>query len=505
MAMTKAKKVLGMMLAALMCFALTPAAAFAAAPGSDEDTGTIKVEGALKGQTYKLYKVADLAVNSTDNPTGYTYTTAEGYQGYWELIGGTPEASDASGVEYNNGQIIVKSSMNEAQVASIAEGLKNYIANAEGLEPIQEKFYDGEGDLEFTGLSLGYYFLNSTTGSVCSLTTLVDTATIEEKNEIPYVEAGIIANPNAEATPTATAQIGDTISFRTVIYVPKNAKNLILHNAVTEGLTFGGAETVSVYMGTTSTEFNTTPLVDAFTVEFTDVANKLENCDFEVRIYDEFIAEQPGGFWLAVDYTAVLNSNAVASENGLTANAVNALLTYGDSNTATMMTTASVFTSLVKVIKTDAAVDDSRLPGATFKLTTTADTNTNIKFVKKAESLNTYAVAMPNEAEGAVEEITTDESGEFTIIGLGLGNYALTETAAPAGYNPLTASEAVDVKIAQDLIHIDPVTVEVKNSAGTMLPSTGGMGTTILYVVGAVLVIAAGAFLIVRRRRNAVK
>ena len=105
-------------------------------------------------------------------------------------------------------------------------------------------------------------------------------------------------------------------------------------------------------------------------------------------------------------------------------------------------------------------------------------------------------------------EVTTDATGKFTIAGLDADTYYLTETAAPAGYNKLAGP--VTVVIGENGV-VNATTeasqgvdeVKVLNQTGTELPSTGGIGTTIFYVVGGVLVVGAVALLIVRRRRNA--
>ena len=98
----------------------------------------------------------------------------------------------------------------------------------------------------------------------------------------------------------------------------------------------------------------------------------------------------------------------------------------------------------------------------------------------------------------------TTEAGEFFVYGLDAGTYELVETQAPTGFNKMT--EPTEVTISKDaetgIANIEEVTVE--NLTGLQLPSTGGMGTTVLYIVGGVLVLGAIIFL-VRRRSSATK
>ena len=96
--------------------------------------------------------------------------------------------------------------------------------------------------------------------------------------------------------------------------------------------------------------------------------------------------------------------------------------------------------------------------------------------------------------KGAVDSFTTVDSGKIVIKGVDLDKYTLVETAAPAGYNKL--NDPVDVTV----LDTNALTVEVPNATGTELPSTGGMGTTIFYIVGAVLVIGAGVVLVAKKR-----
>ena len=99
-------------------------------------------------------------------------------------------------------------------------------------------------------------------------------------------------------------------------------------------------------------------------------------------------------------------------------------------------------------------------------------------------------------------EITTPSSGKFTIQGLDANTYLLTETEQPKGYNklasPITIVIETDEKVKLDGSYVN--VVEVENKTGTILPSTGGMGTTIIYMVGAILVIGSGIVLLSKKK-----
>ena len=150
---------------------------------------------------------------------------------------------------------------------------------------------------------------------------------------------------------------------------------------------------------------------------------------------------------------------------------------------------------------------ETALAGAKFTLSKNADGSNPIALVSKGN--NVYRVAKTGET-GTVTEITTDDTGKFTIKGLDADTYYLTETAAPAGYNKLAGP--VTIVIGENGV-VNGTTeasqgvdeVKVLNQSGTELPSTGGIGTTIFYVVGGILVVGAVVLLVTKKRMNSEK
>lgn len=139
------------------------------------------------------------------------------------------------------------------------------------------------------------------------------------------------------------------------------------------------------------------------------------------------------------------------------------------------------------------------LDGAEFEL---ADGNTKLSFVKDANG--NYRVATTGEKD-ATTTITV-KNGKVNIYGLAGKTYTLTETKAPDGYNKLVTPETVnltDGSMASATIESETYVdggVVVKNNAGTVLPSTGGMGTTLFYVIGGGLMVAAVVLLVTKKR-----
>lgn len=478
--MSKIKKMLGVLMAAMLCFALTPMAAFAA------ESGSIKVDNAIKDQTYKLYQIADLKVSGT-NKTSYAYTPAEGWEAFWSSVAveGNPY-----GISIVNGNIVFdgKSMQSDdptiAKLASVARDWPNkpaakWTEKAEGSEVV------------FDNLPLGYFFLDSTTGTICSLTSSAPNDTIKEKNEVPSVDKEVLENSNKEWGPDNNASIGDTVNFQTTITVAKGAKNYIYHDKMDPGLTFNNDVVVKVDgVEVSANDYTVTPKPgDEY------------DCTFDVAFDDNFIKGQVGKK-IVVTYSAVLNADAVLSNDS---NDNEAKLTYGDNNVVSNEDETKTYTGSMTVFKHNE--NNEALAGAEFTLANTSEwaiSSDPIKFIKLDDQ--TYRPAVGNE-ENATTTLVTPEGGKFTIVGLDAGTYALTETKAPEGYNMLTTPQTVTIPGADnvDTSAVGIGKADVENKSGLELPSTGGIGTTIFYIVGGVLVVGAIAFLIVRRRMNSAK
>lgn len=459
--MKHAKKLVSFLLTLVMVFAM---ATTAFATG----TNSITVNGAQKGETYKLYKMLDLSVNE-DN-TAYSYTV----NSEWNDFFTTGAGKDYVDID-TQGYVTWKESKKDA--ASMEAFGKAAAAAVSEKTVVATETPTADGSFTFSNLDAGYYLITSTNGTLA----IVDTtptnpaATVDEKNADPTIDKKVQEDSNSSWGTENSAQIGDTVNFQTTITLKKGAKNVVMHDQMEDGLTFSGADRVAIAGLTKGTDY---------TVVTTGLSDE---CDFEILFTQTYLDSLTADTTLTVTYSAVLNKNA-----DITAGEKNdAKLTWGDaSNTEWSETVTKTYQ--FEVLKYAANVTEKNpLAGATFQL---QDANGNVvKLIKVSDTV--YRVANGDET-GAVDSFTTVASGKIVIKGVDLDEYTLVETAAPAGYNKL--KDPVDVTV----LNTNALTVEVSNATGTELPSTGGMGTTIFYVVGAILVIGAAVLLITKKRMS---
>lgn len=455
------------------------------------NNGTITINNAVDEQTYTIYKLLDLESYTPDPGTDdgiYSYKPNKLWKKFIET------AVDSASTNYfkinENGYATWNGDTTDSRKAEFAQKALAYAKDAANGITNNGLTKATGTTVSFSGLSLGYYLVDSSVGTLCSLDTTKPAATIQEKNGVPSVDKIITSGGVVSADGKSnSANIGDTVYFKTTITAQPGAQNYVLHDKMTDGLTFNN--TVEVKKGESTVEsskytLNTTGLTDG--------------CAFEIEFKTDFCDTLNANDTITVTYSAVLNEKAKIGN--VDKNTNETWLKYGDSkNTQHKNTTTKTFEMNVfkfHIDKNDLNTEKG-LAHAVFTLSKKSDGTEPIKLIDK--SSNVYRVAKKGEAD-TVTTITSPESGEFKIQGLGAGTYYLTETKQPAGYNKLSGPVTVVidetglVKVGES--EANPVKVE--NKTGTVLPSTGGAGTTMIYLVGAVLVLGSGVVLATKRR-----
>ena len=475
------KKFVSVLLALAMTLALSVSAL------AVDTNGSIKVDNAVDGKTYTIYRIFDLN-DHNDNYTAINYKVSEKWADFFK--------TGAKGLDYvtidDMGYVTWKENASAADFA--AEAIKfatdKKIAN-------DGQAVAANGKVEFTNLTLGYYLVQSDLGALCSLDTTMPNVTIQEKNAKPTAEKEVQENSTQKWGKTNDANIGDTVNFKTTInVVDGQPKDYILHDTMSEGLTFK-TDSVVVKIGDQTLAAGT---------NYTVSTSNDDGCTFEVHFKDSSLKVND---IVVVTYSATVNEKAVIAGEG---NPNETHLSYTNTDSTKGTTTPSetrTYTwqfdvlKYAEVTKADSSTKEEKpLAGAVFTLSKNSDGTNPIALIKVRD--NVYRVAKTGET-GTITEITTDATGAFTIEGLDSDTYYLIEKTAPAGYNVLKAPVKVvidkegKVTYGDDNAVANP-DVKVLNQSGTELPSTGGMGTTIFYVLGGVLMAGAFVLLVVRKR-----
>ena len=478
--MKHVKKLASVLLALVMALALT-ATAFA-----EGETGSITINDAVKDQTYTIYQILDLeSYNASANAYAYKATTAWNTFINRDDIKGTYVEVDAQGyVTWKTG----------ADAAAFAKAAQKYAKDNSITN--QGSVAATTTTVSFTGLDLGYYLVDTTLGTLCSLNTTNPDVVMEEKNEVPTNVKTVEEDSTGNYGEKNDADIGQTVNFKSTITAQAGAENYVFHDTMSAGLTYTGVTGITLN-GTTVDASNYTVVTEGLT----------DGCTFEVRFTQAFCDTLKANDQIVISYTATLNENAVIAGEG---NPNTSKVSYGDKGDASHTPSGTTppsetvtYTWDVDVFKyTKDGETEKALADAKFTLSKNADGSNPIALVSKGN--NVYRVAKTGETD-TVTEITTDATGKFTIKGLDADTYYLTETAAPAGYNKLAGP--VTIVIGENGV-VNGTTeapqgvdeVKVLNQSGAELPSTGGIGTTIFYVLGGVLVVGAAVLLVTKKR-----
>ena len=506
------KKIAAIMFALVMVISMGANVSVAHAEEAKE-TGTITIDKAVDGQTYKIYKMLDLeSYDKTQNPGLYSYKPANTE---WDTFFRTDKG--AKYVDINeNGYVTWKTekgeneTKKEARAAELAKEALAYAKNKH-ITATKEKTADGTA-VEFSDLDLGYYLVDSSLGALCGLTTTDNKVTIQEKNGEPTVDKKVSSTDGSGYSEFNEVNIGDKVYFQTIITVQPGAQNYVLHDTMCEGLDF--KKDIQVKLNNMS---NSTSISDDYSIYLKDTKseNKTDDgCTFEIRFTEKFCNKLKENDKIYVTYSAILNGKAfigVNAEDG-SGNTNTTKLTYGENKKESTSVKTNTYTYQIPVFKYT-GTEKTPLAGAKFALYAT-ETGGDPIALKQKEGTQNYRKALVTET-GSITEVVTTDAGSFSIQGLKPGNYWLEETAAPKGYNKL--AKRIKIAIGQyGGVTIDgtynangtvtggklKTTVEVENKSGSILPSTGGIGTTIFYIAGAFLVLISGVVLIAKKRTD---
>lgn len=466
---------------------------------SPNNSGKITITKAIKDKTYTIYKIFDLESYSYDKDEdgkitneAYSYKVASNWNGFinqkdedenYVILNKYVNVDDDGYVTWVEG-----ADVNEFAKLAIAYAKTNGIANNGSKKAVGTT-------VEFTGLALGYYLVDSTVGTLCGLNTTNPNVTIEEKNGTPTAEKEVKNKNNWGSE--SNAQIGDTVEFRTTITVQKGAENYKLVDTMTDGLTFN-KDSIVVKIGDT--------VVDKSKYA---VSYDVNGHTFEILFDNTYITSLAEGTKIVVTYSAVLNkkanvcyANAASNTSVCDSNNNTIYLEYGDTNdlSKTPESTTKTYTYGFDLIKTKGE-SDNVLEGAIFELYSDSALTKKVELIKVSDGV--YRVKTSEDVNLESSDI---EVGTAVIKGLDKDvTYYLKEIKAPEGYNILTSAVIVNIggrETNGTTVTAIPTTIKVANFTGNELPSTGGMGTTLFITIGSLLTLAFGTILVTKLRMS---
>ena len=495
--MKHARKLTSLLLALVMVFALATTA-FAQDVTVTGGEGSITISNAAKGETYAIYKLFDATVNADGSSIAYT--------------GEIPESLNTYFAADKNGYISATAAAKDGE--SMSEGLKTalkaWTATARATSAAES---DGSA-LNFKKLAYGYYVVTTTQGEqVISVDSTMPDVTIVDKNSSTPKDLNKIASAD-------NVSIGDTVTY-TVSFKTSNYY----------GAGADAKEIVSYTIEDTLPEFlsdvTVTSIIvdndgdDTTTDDQTNVTAQFANRKINIKWYDNNKFLYDNGATVTITYTAKVTAKAAIDGNG-NANKVTVTWTTKDSDQPgpdKIEKEETIFTYAIALKKVNNK--GKALPDAVFQFPFYVQST--------ADADGAYIYAGTTAGEGLTNQITTPDSGVIIVKGVKTGSYEIKEVKAPAGYNKLTApvtveavktgsssthttvyldengnttTETTTTEVKVELANIAATAVVVVNKAGTELPSTGGMGTTVFYVLGTVLVMGAVVLLVTKKRMS---
>lgn len=501
------KKFVSLLLTAVMVLAMSMTA-FAA------DTYSITINNSAEGHTYEAYQIF------TGDLSGTTLSN---------IVWGSGVSEDGK-TALGNAATKAEKLKTEADAKAFAKEVAPYLTTAAGSASTVT-----DGKYEISGLAAGYYLVKDKDDSLTNkddaytsyILKVVGNIELSPKSAKPTVDKQVwdeIDDAEAGATDgwgeSADHAINESFQFKLIANLPADTDfnayekyKVIFTDTMSEGVTFESIDSVTVDGVTLEAgQYSCTATANQAGESWTLTIDDIKSIS-EVNLTD--------GADIVVIYNAHLNENAqVNHASGTTTNKNTVGLQYSNNPNAsgegneelgkTPEDSVWVFTYEVDNTKVDATDSKNKTPlaGAGFRLyDSTGTTEIGLIYDK---TLSAYRPVKSGET--AVEMTSAADTGVFNIKGLDAGTYVLKETTVPAGYNKCadttvvikaTHSENADGTSATTTLTSDSnVTNTIENKQGSTLPETGGMGTTIFYVLGTILVLGAAIMLITKRRMN---
>ena len=527
--MKRMKRIMALMLAAIMMMAMS-VTAFAAEGAAGTCTLTVNAKGGqdLKGQTINLYKLFDVTESGTTESKNYAYTvnTATGYKDALVSVLGSPITATSTDEQFAAAVLAIGSN-NSTEVQNFANNFTTYaLKNSLKATATSNKITEeNKTSYTFNNLAAGYYLVYVTGGKAIqsSLVTVdATTNTVDLKTEAPSI---------TKTADKETVSIGQVVEYTVTGTIPDttgyNQYQYIIHDELSKGLDFvknAAGETLDdAAKVNVAIKFKETSVTDKGTAPTEATLDAENNRKMSLDLSAWIRANQENkGKEFTVIYYAKVNKDAEVTNNN------KASLEYGNNPNDTTTTTpseAKTPTYPLDILKKKAGIAGAtteKLAGAKFKLysnKTDADKNDDTKAIKVSPVTTGVAgnyVVDPTSSTTEFESVENIERKDYNlrVNGLAEGTYYLVETKAPDGFNKLTAPVEIKITKSTDTdvnnwtiskagtVETDKI-IDIENSTGSLLPSTGGRGTIAFAVIAALLVFGVAVSFIRDKRKEA--
>lgn len=512
--MKRIKKFAAALLTAIMMMTMT-VTAYAA--GNCTLTVNVKTgEGVptqtLKDQTINLYKLFDVTESKSGATTNYAYTvnTAAGYKSALTNVLGNKVNENSKDEDFAKA-VLSLGANNTTEVQNFANKFTAYaLQNSLDATKTSGKIAESKTSYEFTGLDAGYYLVYVTGGKeIQSSLVTVDgtTNTVNLKTETPSI---------TKTADKDTVSIGQVVKYTVTGSIPDTTGygqyQYIIHDELSNGLDFVN-DANGTALGESATAVNVTVALkdgtDASTAPTTATLDFTNNKKMSLDLSAWVKANQTNkGKEFTVTYYAKVNANAVVTEKN------KAQLEYGNKPGETTTTTpseAKTPTYPLDILKKKSRSEE-KLAGAKFELyKNEADAKAGTNAITVSGSNGNYVVDSTSSTT-VFESAASIDGKDYNLHlnGLAAGEYWLKETEAPAGFNKLTDPVKITITKADDAewtvkkndTKEEDKIIDIENSTGSLLPSTGGAGVVVFAGV-AILLVFGVAVSFIRDKRKA--
>lgn len=490
---TKAKKLVTLILTALLVLSILPMNVFAAPRDVVEGSmASITVENALENDVLAAYKVVDITYNAAKNTLSHEWNSL-----FDDYFSQTNSITNSANRAYTVDEFAALTK-DSAELKTLLAGLPNYIA-AKSISPVYTQTVAADGTATFAGLAMGEYFIRPTsTTSVYQLMLQKVEPTVSGNKYV--IDDVTFTAKHKEVTVDKTADKtsvtkNEKVTYTIEVDVPTYAsqavdKSFYVADLLPDGLT--------IDVGSIKVQIEGVDVAAAaYTLETTPTAEYTFKLNVSTAQYAANWSAN-GGKALVITYTATLNDNDTTKVNTKETNKV----TFDYSNYPYVANSHKQKTDTVDVttfaIKIDKFVDGdegTKLAGAKFDLYRTVypgETGVTIPHT------SIQGIKLEGDKVTAADGSVTFEKYEANRTKY---DYYLVETQAPSGYNILDKAVKVNFTDTDVAATAGVYTVKVKNASGIQLPITGGTGTVIFTIIGIALMVGAVVLFVVSRKK----